>query len=277
MQEFRISAIVAAFAILGLSACGGSQPETIASAPRVATVTQTSTATPSPPATAPGKIEIDDADVKELMESFGKASTPDAVRESLAFTAPGSPAFVYLTHQANASEAALDGGNPFTDYQTQNLGDLKYESCGDPVDETTCATFANFKINPTGRIVDFTINEKALTGRLTAGSGDKVTSAGNKFTFLTAYKTITGNRLDVAVKVESGPKPINLNLYSAIYRSPDGKQRDATNAQGPLDIGANSNAIVMMTFVGVAPGGTVTLDGCASECRSQIKASIKVG
>ena len=101
---------------------------------------------------------------------------------------------------------------------------------------------------------------------------------GVKFTFLTAYKSIQSDALFVTLKVETGSKPVNLNIYSAKCRSPDGKQREASSADGAADVEAKSNAIVSLAFKGVKPGGKVTMDGCiGKDCSNQYNAVIKVG
>ena len=128
-----------------------------------------------------------------------------------------------------------------------------------------------------GKLVDFTVNKQALGPRLTVGNGQSVRSAGNRFTFLTAYKTVAQGALFVTLKIETGKKPISANLYSASYRSPDGKQRQASEAFGPYEIDAQSNTVVTLIFPGVKPGGRVTLDGCVADCMTDFKAVMKVG
>ena len=93
--------------------------------------------------------------------------------------------------------------------------------------------FGGFKVDPTGKVVDLTVNKQQVAPRLTAGNGDAVSASGTKFTFLTAYKSIQSNALFVTVKVETGSKPIQANIYSAVYRGPDGKQRTASRRRAP--------------------------------------------
>lgn len=269
---------IAALSLIAACGGGGSGAETVASAPSVATATQSSSSTTSAPSPTTSKAAAADP---KLLEDFSDAvasySDPDTMRDALKLTAPGSPAFVYVSHLANTSEAALDGGSPLPDQTTDKLSDTEFKACDDLTDEATCITFQGFKVNESGKLVDLTVDKKKISDRLTAGSGEKVTASGNKFTFLTAYKSIQSNALFVSVKVESGAKRISPNIYTATYRSPDGKQRTATTAYGPTELDAKSNTIVTMVFKGVVPGGKVTLDGCIADCTSQFKTVIKVG
>lgn len=274
----RRSVFVVPAAALFLAACGngGSGTETVATVASIPTATQSSSST-TPPPTAAKPASADPKILQEFAEAVGSYSDPDAVRAALILTTPGSPAYVYVSHLANTSEAALDGGAPLPDQTTEKIDDSEFKACDDPTDKKTCITFGGFKVDASGKLVDLTVSQKLISDRLTAGSGEQVTSAGNKFTFLTAYKSIQSGALFVSVKVEAGAKPISPNTFSATYRSPDGKQREATTAYGPVDIDAKSNAMVTMVFQGVQPGGKVTLDGCISDCMSQFKAVIKVG
>jgi hypothetical protein len=184
---------------------------------------------------------------------------------------------IYVTHLANVAEAALDGGTPLSDTTLKQLEDSSFKSCDDPSDEKTCVTFSDFAVDASGKFVDLRVNGKAIGGRLTAGNGESVSAGGAKFTFLTANRSIQSNALFVSVKVEAGKKPISPFSATATYRSPDGKQRQATQAYGPADIDAESNSIVTMIFQGVKAGGRVTLEGCVDECNSDFKVVIKVG
>lgn len=217
--------------------------------------------------------------LEEFANSFATNSDPDTVRSvALKLTAPGSPAHAYVSHLANVSEAALDGGNPFDDSALDELKDTSFRTCDDPSDDKSCTTFSNFKVNASGKIVDLRVGGKTIGDRLTVGNGQSVKSHDAKFTFLTAYKSVSSNSLFITVKIQSGAKPISPNIFSASYRSPDGKQRDATTAYGPTDLDANSNSIVTLVFKSVAAGGRVTLEGCVgNSCTGVFKATMKAG
>ena len=199
------------------------------------------------------------------------------MRQALTLTAPGSPAHAYLTHQANLSEAALDEGWSYADETVDDLGDGSFRACNDPADETTCDTFANLKVNAAKLLVDLTVNGQPVGPRLAVGDGQSVRSGGSAFTFLTAYKTISTGALYVTVKIQTGPKPVTLNTYSATYRSPDGKQRETSTVIGPTEVAADSNVVVAMAFPGVAPGGRVTLGGDKGDYTARFTAVLKVG
>jgi hypothetical protein len=165
-------------------------------------------------------------------------------------------AHAYLTHRANLAEAFLDGGFPLPAYRVTDVGD-GYELC-DPTDRATCGTFAGFKADG-GRITDLTVDGERPGPLLTVGNGDTVTAAGVTAEFLTALRHDLHRRPVGDGPVVSSSEPAELDLYGATYRAPDGKQRRATDAQGPFELGAESNAMLVLVFADVEPGGTVTM------------------
>lgn len=266
---------VAGVALLG--ACSSeSSPEVVSSVPGVATATQSPVPTAS---SAPPSATAADAatSARDLVDALAKKSDPDAIREGLKLTTADSVAHIYVQHQANMAEAALDGGSPFVDDDVSELPAGEYKVCEDPSNAETCGVFGGFKSDATGKIVDLTVNDKALKGRLTVGNGQTVKAGGGKFTFLTAYKAASSENLFVTVKMEAGSKMLSPFLYDAAYRSPDGKQRKATYANGPSDLDPESNSVGSFVFQSMKPGGRVTLEGCVDECANDFKAVIKVG
>jgi hypothetical protein len=204
------------------------------------------------------------------MEAVASAD-PDIQHEAVSGTAaPDSVAAAYMRHLANQSEAYLDGGLP-QDELGLNETDDGYEL--DNYGETV--TFADFRTT-NGKVTDFTINGRSPGPQLTVGNGDKVRGGGATFEFLTAYRSITANSLIVTVKVTS-TKPITLDIYSAVYRDPRGKQRDASDATGATELAAKSNTVIALVFQGSRPGGTVTLTGSLNDFNDSYKVKINVG
>jgi hypothetical protein len=277
MFKHKASLVVGACSVALLAGCSSNtKTTTVASAAPVATVTQTVQATASPSSSAVPAAS--GASVKAYVEAIGREDDPEAMREGLKQAAPKSVAYVYLEHLANVVEASLDAGTTGEKTDLTPVGNDAFKSCNDPSDDKSCVTFGSFKTDAAGKLVDLTVNKKEIGARLTAGSGEVVNANGVKFTFLTAYKSIQSDALFVTLKVETGSRPVNLNIYSAKYRSPDGKQREASSADGATDVEAKSNTIVSLAFKGVKTGGKVTMDGCiGKDCGSQYNAVIKVG
>ena len=271
----RVVVLSATCALLG--ACASESPETVASVPKVATATQSTESAAPSVSPSPAEVEVSAASTREIADAIAIGGDPDAIREAMKFTAADSVANAYLLHRSYLAEAGLDGGSAYSDSEVTELSGGEYKVCDDPTNEKTCAVLGDFKADASGKIVDFTVAGKPLKGRLTVGNGQKVKAGGGAFTFLTAYKTITSNALDVTVKMESGGKALSPNIYSATYRGPDGKQRTATDAVGPTELDADSNSVASFSFKGVKPGGKVTLEGCVEDCDSSFKAVIKVG
>jgi hypothetical protein len=233
-------------------------------------------ASPAPVTTVsqtPAQVE-DTAAAAKAIETYMEAvasADPDTQREALSSAAPDSVAAAYLQHQTNQAEAALDGGSPYDAAELNKVED-GYEIIN--VDDTT-ATFADFKTSD-AKVSDFTINGRSPGKFLTVGSGDKVRGGGATFEFLTAYRSISANSLIVTVKVTS-TKPITLDIYSAVYRDRNGKQRTASDADGPTELASKSNTVIALIFRGSRPGGTVTLTGSLNDFSDDYKVTIRVG
>lgn len=272
----QVVALGATCALLG--ACTAESPETVVSAPTAATAPQlTEPATPSvSPSSAEAEAPTDSA--RTVAEAIAMGGDNDAVREAVKLTAADSLANAYVLHRSYVAEAGLDSGTPYTDSEISELPGGNYKLCDDPADEKTCTVLGNFKADTTGKIVDFTVDGKGLQGRLTVGNGQQVNAGGGTFTFLTAYMAPTSDSLFVSIKMESGKKSLSPNITLATYRSPDGKQRAATDAIGPTRLDVDSNAIASLRFDGVRPGGKVTIEGCIDDqCQGgSLKAVIPV-
>ena len=228
----RVVALGATCALLG--ACTGESPETVASASATATATATatqSTGTATPSVAPPSaEAEAPSESAGKIADAIAVGGDPDAVRKALTFTAAGSLAHAYLLHRSYVAEAGLDSGTPYTDSEISELPGGGYRLCDDPADDSTCTVLGDFKVDATGKIVDFTVDGQGLQGRLTVGNGQKVSAGGGEFTFLTAYKAPTSNSLFVAIRMESGKKSLSPNISLATYLSlsANGQQRAAS-------------------------------------------------
>ena len=274
--------VMAAVLLAGCSS-GAPTTTTVETASSVATATQadpgsTTTAFSSSASPSASASAVSGDAVKAVANAVGAQSSPDKMRQGLSSTVPGSPAHAYLSHLANVAEARLDGGSQSTDQSIVSAGGDSFKLCNTPSDEKSCVTLGGFKVDPSGKVVNLTVNGQDVAPRLTSGNGQAVAAGGAKFTFLTAYKSIQSDALFVTVKAETGGKAITINIFSATYRGPDGKQRQASDAGGPTELDANSNAIVYMAFQSVQPGGKVTLGGCSpKDCSGSYEAVLQVG
>jgi hypothetical protein len=263
--------------ILLLAGCGGAtKAVTVTTSAPVATIAQSA----SPAAVAGGSsssVAVTIAMVKSYVDAVA-AGDSDAMRAGLTLAAPNSVAYGYLDQLANQAEAWLDGGHVYPKGVVTPVGDGAFKECNNPADATSCVTFADFKVNPAGKLVDLTVNKLPIAPRLTVGNGQVVTSGGARFTFLAAYKSIQDNALVVTVKIATGDQPMTPYTAMATYRGQDGKQRTATEAVGPSTIEANSNTLVYMVFASVETGGSVTLNGyVGTNSAGSFSAVMKVG
>ena len=275
--------IPGAFGLVLLAGCSSGPTATIGTGAPVATATQSSSNTTTTTAVASSSSStsapaVSSSSAKTFLDALQSRSSPDKMRRGLSSAAPASPAFVYLTHFANQVEADVDGGNGRRDGRVIASGGDSYKVCNDLYDDKACADVAGFKVDASGKVVDFTVNGEAIAPRLTTGNGQAVSAGDAKFTFLSAYSSVTSPGLTIVIKVETGKSLLNINTYSASYRGPDGKQRKANEAGGPHTVDANSNALIYVGVPEVKPGGKVTLEGCVEKgCAAQFKAVLQVG
>jgi hypothetical protein len=270
------SVFAGACGLLLLTGCGGTAEPVAAPtlAPRV-TISESA----SPQTVSTGASPAPAQAMQSYVDASARGDDPEAMRQGLKLAAPGSAAFIYLAHLANTAEAAVDGGQPFTRRSVAPAGSDAFRACENLADEKTCATIGGFTADPTGKLVDLTVNKQQVGPRLSEGKGGTVTAGGARFTFLTAYKIPASNALHVTMRIETGAKPVTANIMAATYPGIDGKPRKAQGALGRGTIDARSSAIIFMAFELVNPGGEISLDGCAGKSCSgrQFTAKIPVG
>jgi hypothetical protein len=245
-----------------LAACG-SGPETTPSSGN--TVPKVGQGSPTP------EVDRNALTIEQYIDLVAQDNV-QAIRKGAQRVADNSPAAVYLTHRANILEARLDGGAGAFGPSSFQEADNGYRVCTDG----DCIEYSEFTANSRHQLVEFSVAGKPVASRLAIGDGDPVRAQGGvRVTYLTSYKSVQSDAVFVTARVRTNQTPISANIYTAIYRSPDGKQRTAADASGPYELGANSNAIIYMAFPGVKFGGTVTLDGCLDQCVEQFKVSIR--
>jgi hypothetical protein len=185
---------------------------------------------------------------------------------------PGSPAAIYVQHQANLAEADVDGGESPAPEEVSGNG-RRFQLC---VTDHHCDTFARFEQDGSGRVASFRVNGFDIAPRLRRGDGVAVRVAGAKFTFLTSYRPATRASIEYfVVRVDSGEKPLLMNVSTMKYRDPSGKWGYSSNWGGPRMLDAHSSALIYGAFRGIRPGGGIMLDGCLDGCIRRYKVKIK--
>lgn len=144
--------------------------------------------------------------------------------------------------------------------------------------EDACGVYADFEADDAGLLTTFTVDGEDPGPLLTVGNGETVENAGVSAEFLTAYDAVAGTGLWVTLRLTSGSTDVDMYLYTATYRAPDGAQREATDAWGPFELGADSSTTVALVFSGVEPGGEITLEGVETpDYLTDIRLEIAVG
>jgi hypothetical protein len=204
------------------------------------------------------KPSVTDAAATTFFEHLG-SEQPDRLETALDMSADDSIAHAYATHRLALANAAADDGTP-TDGGSVKRKGSGYRYCAVPDDPTSCYVWADIQARD-GKIASFTVDGEELGSRLSVGSGTPV-KAGKVGTvdLLTAYHSVTGDSVFVTMLVRSADLDISVGHLSATYRSPSGRQTEASDAIGPSDLGANSNGHVVAIFNGAEPGGEVKFD-----------------
>lgn len=171
--------------------------------------------------------------------------------------APKSVAAAYALHLSTTTAASLDGGDS-EDADELKVDGGNYESC--PSDGSKCTTWSNVTFSG-GKVTSFKVNGIDIDKRISVGSGDQVKVGGLvQVRFISAYQSVAGKALYVTFEFKSGGESVTLNLGSAKYRDPSGRQATATSYGGPSDLIRDSSAHGYAVFKGAKPGGVVTLD-----------------
>jgi hypothetical protein len=210
------------------------------------------------------------------MEAVGSEDI-ELMEEAFRAAAPGSLAAAYARAQTDMRLSDLDSGVEPVDPQTVTQKGTAYEVCPVGTETEACLIYDDFEVNAAGQLANFTIGGKPIAGRLAVGNGSAVTNRAGRFTFLSSYLTQSGY-LAANVEIAAGKKAIDT-FGTAVYRAPDGRQRQATDYVGPDGIEANSRANVSFYFKGpIKTGGTMTIElWTGGDDAENFRIKIKVG
>ena len=247
---FRTSALMTGLLAMTLTFAGCSEDPTASTS----VVTESEASAPV----------VEQAEVDEAARAYVEALASEdlrAMRRVQKAAAPGSLAQAYMRHQANGRESDLDGGYP--SQASGEVGESEdgilracYESAESG--EKTCYEYGEFKVNANGALASFTIDGKALVGRLTVGNGKPATSPLADFVFDTAYITQNGT-LAVSGIIRTKGAGVFIEAGSN-YRSPNGRVRALSYSSGLNEFPANSRSAFTAYFDGpIKFGGEMNL------------------
>lgn len=269
-----MKALAIALASIVLStACSQGSPA-IEIVPKEGTPSPVKVVTQQPSPSVSQSTPAADSAIKRYVDGLA-SQDPDAMLAAARGAAPNSPAQSYLLHQAYVQEAELDGG---ISVEPDNLtpADNGFSMCAEGEDAKSCTKIGGFVLRG-NKVADLTINGRAPGPRLTLGSGTAVNDHGVKVVFLSAYRAITKDMFWVTLRVTSGKQRLDPFGYEAKYRSPNGRQRTASDWYGPDELDPGSTATYALAFPAVVAGGRVTVGGCLSDCDEQWQATLRVG
>jgi hypothetical protein len=183
----------------------------------------------------------------------------ESLQRSIDTAQPGSPAAAYATYLQASAQAALDGGAaPSEHVFTAKHTSTGYRFCQGDGSDRTCFDYTHVEVVG-GKVVSFSVNDKPIAPRVTAGSGEVARFKGVDATasFVASYDTTSSDLVFVVVRVTAGAGPVGK--IGATYRSPGGTSASSTMAYGPGRLAAGSSANYAFSFAHTDVGGTVTL------------------
>lgn len=213
---------------------------------------------PSP--TEEGPEADERAGAKAYVEALATGRLPD-IATMTDYTVPGSPAAAYAAYMFAARSALQSDGYPAeTKSVTVSGGTIR--TC-----DTTgsCFEFSDFVADDSSRkLVTFSANGEPMSELITAG-GSVIAVDDATIEPQAAYQSPEYGGTLVGLRITAGERPLSVNLYSAEYVDPDGAQRTATDAYGPVELRAGANGWILVGFQDAARGGTVYLNGYFGE------------
>jgi len=244
-MKTRLALPTVAILLIALSGCGGSGD------PKVSPTTAGNASAAVEPADSDTGVDADNA-AKKYFELLATNEAADA-KQAASLAAPGSNAQAYAIYQEAGSQAALDAGDAQSNpAQTTKVIEGGFANCTDDGD---CGNYTAIQMAD-GRIANFNAGDSSLKGRITVGNGKFKPLGDGKIRMVAAYKSITGYVV-VQFEIKSGATPLSLG-YSAVYRSPNGRQMETDDLTNPDSLAADSLTNVSATFKGADFGGQVT-------------------
>jgi hypothetical protein len=211
---------------------------------------------------------VDDpsAGAEAYMRAFS-TNDPTEMQAMIRQSEPGSPARAYAIHQ-QASVAAFPQQDP-PDTVSVNEDTIDLEATPNEGEPYT-TTYGDFEVDPdSGRLVSFSVNGESLDGRIVVG-GQPVSSNGVTVTPVSAYRTVTGDVLNVNVEVANGTDgPFSAGAGNSSYVNADGSQVQTTYWGGPNDVQAGANAAFSIDFERSDLGGTLFYSGFLDDFRTE--------
>ena len=270
MNRTRIASGIAIVVLLTACSGGGSKPKVaVRSETSDVSVSERSdmTTTTEKPTTTRPKNEPDKNVVSWVKAAI--AGDPKVAETGLPLSAPGSPAFAYMTFQVvrdRAEQQSTRGISSSYSSTTQDDGSIKV--CDD---KKNCFTYDDFVVDAQGLVSTMTVEGNPLDGRAVVGNGQVNTlSDGATLTFVAAIQGNTADVALVAVEVVAGSGELTLQVPSGTsYIDPDGSQRNASfdSTVPSLKVSPGAKVDVIVVFPGAAIGGTMTIGACTNGFR----------
>lgn len=230
-----------ALLLVAATACGGGDEVPESSSPDATVVSQ-----------SPAALTMED--VEKYFDASSK-NTVDGWAEALDLAAGGSLAHAYAFHQQQVTRAYVESGEQEPASTVTQEGDDGLKVCDS---DKYCAVYSDFE-SKGGELASFTIDGKSIAKRISVGKGkpQRVGSVGS-VRFLSAYKAAAGD-LFVVVEAKALGSDLDFGTYSAVYRSPNGRQMKVSASTGG-ELIANSVSNQVMVFPTADLGGTVLLE-----------------
>jgi hypothetical protein len=241
--------------ILGLTSCGGGDPESRVPQAAPSEADASLVESPSESATAEAEsVGPTDEDLRQFVELLSKG-TPNDTIQALKMTSKGSVANAVLTIYKARDTASQTAGNGESKPDTIIGGDGTFQVCSK---KPPCQTWTGFKAEG-NLIADFTIDGKRMGDRVILGSkkqyqfGDLATAR-----LIGSYKFVSTGGVGIYLEVNA-KAAVTLGWDSDAYVGPDGAQVSSSAVDSPGTLRPGASAIVGYYFPEAKLGGDVYL------------------
>ncbi len=236
-------------AAMVLSSCSSSDREAPADS------NESATSAAASPSAARESTGASDEDLLTYFQAVAHPVRPK-VRAALKVTEPGSPAALYITHQAALEQALTDAGSP-SEPDELSERDGVFVSCAATEDD--CARYGNIE-SEGDKLSAFTVQGKSIEGRLLPGRPRTYSVGGlAKARLISAYRARSGDLFATLDVRNVASSPISFESRTA-YIAANGRQANVAGSYGPTALMPGSRATYALTFSGASLGGTLHVE-----------------
>lgn len=254
-------------AALALGACSGDD------GPQVSQTADDTTAGESTTTTATTAPDAPAEDTVAYFEAF-VGNDPNMMQDMLEHSKEGSPAYLYAQFQIDV--ATLAPGPAAA--ESIDVGEDTITISGPGQNgQTTDTVFGDFEADRTGKLVQFSVDNHPIEGRIAGGT--QGSANGITVTVRSAYQSLQSNSLTIVVDVANTTAgPFNDSAFESPYIAPDGRQFAIDQQSGlpSLTVQPGATAMTALTYPTAPIGGRLVFKGFLDDFFTEVSVEVPV-